>query len=304
MSVSEIGIPETGEPLRLLAVHAHPDDESSKGAATTALYVSQGVEVLVATCTGGERGDILNPAFELGNRDLSDVRREEMKKAAEVLGITHMWLGFIDSGFPDTEKQEPLPDDCFAAQPLEIAAAPLVEIVRAFRPHIMTTYDELGGYPHPDHIKTHDVSMYAFEKAADENYPSELPVWSVAKLYYHHTFTKTRVLALHEACLAAGIDSPYVDWISDWDGEDDKWPRVTTRVSAAEYFEVRDAALLAHATQIDPNKWLGVPMEIQKAVWPTEDYELAICRLDLAETDIIEDDLFYGLRSERHASSV
>jgi mycothiol S-conjugate amidase len=298
MSVSEIGISNAAEPLRLLAVHAHPDDESSKGAATTALYVAQGIEVLVATCTGGERGDILNPAFELGQRNLSDVRREEMQNAAEILGVAHQWLGFIDSGFPDSEKQEPLPDDCFAAQPIEVAAAGLVELVRSFRPHVITTYDENGGYPHPDHIRTHEVSMYAFEKAADPDYPSALPVWSVAKLYYHHTFTHKRVLALHHACLEAGMVSPYVDWISGWDETQDKWPRVTTRVPTADFFEVRDAALLAHATQIDPNgMWFGVPLEIQKSVWPTEDYELAACRLDLQLGDIMEDDLFFGLRS-------
>lgn len=297
MSAPKVMFPEANEPLRLLAVHAHPDDESSKGAATTALYVGQGVEVMVATCTGGERGDILNSKFELGDRDLKEIRMNEMQKAAEILGIQHKWLGFIDSGYPDGDPKPPVPADSFAALPIEVASAPLVELIRQFKPHVMTTYDENGGYPHPDHIRTHEVAVYAFEHAASPDFPSEQSPWTVAKLYYNHTFTQTRIRTLHEACLTAGMDSPYVDWLNRMDEVDAMWARVTTRIPVAEYFEVRDQALLAHETQIDPDgMWFGVPLEIQKAVWPTEDFELAISRLDLQTTDQIEEDLFFGLR--------
>ena len=297
MSAPVITLPKADEPLRLLSVHAHPDDESSKGAATTAMYVAQGVEVMVATCTGGERGDILNASFELGNRDLAEVRKSEMHRAAQILGIKHEWLGFIDSGYPDGDPKPPVPQDSFAALPIEVAAAPLVELIREFRPHVMTTYDENGGYPHPDHIRTHEVAVYAFEHAARSDYPSDKLPWAVAKLYYNHTFTQTRVRTLHEACLVTGLESPYVDWLERMDAVDVMWGRVTTRIPAAEYFEIRDRALLAHETQIDPNgMWFGVPLEIQKEVWPTEDFELAISRLDLQNTDEIEEDLFFGLR--------
>ena len=297
MSAPEITFPEANEPLRLLAVHAHPDDESSKGAATTAMYVGQGVEVMVATCTGGERGDILNPKFELGDRDLTEIRKTEMHRAAQILGIKHQWLGFIDSGFPDGDPKPPVPEDSFAAQPIEVAAAPLVELIREFRPHVMTTYDENGGYPHPDHIRTHEVAVYAFEHAASESYPSDKAPWTVAKLYYNLTFTQTRIRTLHEACLASGLESPYVEWLERMDEVDVMFGRVTTRIPVAEYFEVRDQALLAHETQIDPDgMWFGVPLEIQREFWPTEDFELAISRLGLPETDAIEEDLFFGLR--------
>ena len=297
MSAPEITFPEANEPLRLLAVHAHPDDESSKGAATTAMYVAQGVEVLVATCTGGERGDILNASFDLGDRELTEVRKNEMHSAAQILGIKHQWLGFIDSGFPDGDPKPPVPEDSFAAQSIEVAAAPLVELIREFRPHVMTTYDENGGYPHPDHIRTHEVAVYAFEHAASESYPSDKAPWTVAKLYYNLTFTQTRIRTLHEACLANGLESPYVDWLERMDEVDVMWGRVTTRIPVAEYFEVRDQALLAHETQIDPDgMWFGVPLELQREFWPTEDFELAISRLDLPETDAIEQDLFFGLR--------
>nr|MDQ5862507.1 PIG-L family deacetylase [Actinomycetota bacterium] len=118
----------TPAPLRLLAVHAHPDDESSKGAATMAMYAAAGVEVMVATCTDGSRGDIQNPAVEgepHPKRDMAGARRLEMDQAAKVLGIQQRWLGFTDSGLPEGDPLPPLPAGSFAVQPLERAAAPL-----------------------------------------------------------------------------------------------------------------------------------------------------------------------------------
>jgi mycothiol S-conjugate amidase len=162
------------ERLRMMAVHAHPDDESSKGAATMARYVSEGVDVLVVTLTGGERGSILNPAMDRPEvlADLANIRRAEMEEAERVLGVRHHWLGFVDSGLPEGDPLPPLPEGCFALQPLEVAAAPLVELVRRERPHVMVTYDENGGYPHPDHVMCHRVSVEAFDAAGDpDRYP-------------------------------------------------------------------------------------------------------------------------------------
>ncbi|MSW39304.1 MAG: mycothiol conjugate amidase Mca [Actinobacteria bacterium] len=294
MSTVPIQPPIAGEPLRLLAVHAHPDDESSKGAASTAKYVSEGVQVAVVSCTGGERGDVLNPQFDLAGRDIGLVRREEMSNAARVLGIEHIWLGFEDSGFPDGDPKPPLPPGCFADISLEQAAAPLIDVVRRFRPHVMTTYDENGGYPHPDHIRTHEVSMYAWEKSGDPSFVTTEQPWTVAKMYYNHTFTRARVVALHDALLKAGLDSPYNEWLDGWSEQDDNYERVTTRVPCAEYFEIRDEALKAHATQIDPaGSWFAVPHDLQIEIWPTEDFELARSRIgDITN----ETDLFEGLR--------
>ncbi len=288
-------LPQAGEPLRLLAVHAHPDDESSKGAASTAKYVREGVEVLVVSCTGGERGDILNSRVELAGRSIGEVRRDEMANAAKILGISHRWLGFEDSGWPDGDPKPPLPPGCFADLELEVVAAPLVDIVREFRPHVMTTYDENGGYPHPDHIRTHEVAMFAWDKAADPTYDNAREPWTVAKLYYHHNFTRERVVALHTALLDMGLDSPYEEWLKDWDEADSNLHRVTTRIPCGEFFDIRDEALRAHATQIDPDgSWFAVPHAVQIEIWPTEDFELAYSRIgDIVE----EDDLFNGLRS-------
>lgn len=295
MSNVPVQLPLPNEPLRLLAVHAHPDDESSKGAASTAMYVNQGVEIMVVSCTGGERGDILNPAFELGDRDIAQVRREEMRAAAEILGVKHRWLGFEDSGWPDGDPKPPLPEGCFGALPIEEVSAPLVDIVREFRPHVITTYDENGGYPHPDHIRTHEVSMYAWEKAADPAFPAVGEPWAVAKLYYHHGFTKARTQAMHDACVELGINSPYKEWLENWEEDDMVTNRVTARIHCADWFNVREAALTAHATQIDPATWFVIPQEKLIEIWPTEDYELALSRIgDIVE----EDDLFKGLRGE------
>jgi mycothiol S-conjugate amidase len=287
------------EPLRLMAVHAHPDDESSKGAATMARYVREGVEVLVVTCTGGERGSVLNPQLASDPEVLADLparRRAEMARAREILGVQQRWLGFVDSGLPEGDPLPPLPEGCFALVPLEEAAAPLVEAVREFRPHVVLTYDENGGYPHPDHIKTHQVTVEAFDAAGDpERYPGTGEPWQPLKLYYHLTFHKERVLALHEAVLALGLESPFGDWLDRWEDRPGDGERLTTRVPCADWFPVRDDALRAHATQVDPDgPWFHVPLDVQRATWPTEDYQLARSFVD---TELPEDDLFAGVRS-------
>ncbi|GAB3865168.1 mycothiol conjugate amidase Mca [Nocardioides maradonensis] len=288
--------------LRLMHVHAHPDDESSKGAASTAKYVAEGVDVHVVTCTGGERGSILNPKMDRPGilENIHEIRRQEMERARDILGVTQDWLGFVDSGWPEPDEdgnKPPLPEGCFGLVPVEEAARPLIRLVRSFQPHVMTTYDENGGYPHPDHIKCHEVSVYAFEKAADPAYEPELgPVWQTQKLYYHHGFNRPRMQALHDAMVEHGLESPWEERLKEWK-PDPAWDaRITTKVPCSEYFGVRDQALLAHATQIDPDGfWFAVPREIQEKVWPTEDYELVTSHVP---TETPEDDLFAGVTAE------
>jgi mycothiol S-conjugate amidase len=288
------------ETLRLMAVHAHPDDESSKGAATAVRYLAEGVEVLVVTCTGGERGSVLNPKLDRPDiwENITEIRREEMDRAREILGVRQAWLGFVDSGLPEGDPPPPLPDGCFALLDVQTAAEPLVEVVREFRPHVMTTYDENGGYPHPDHIMCHLVSVVAFDAAGDpDRFPGTGEPWQPLKLYYHMGFSKQRITALHDAMLEARIESPYAEWLQNWGDSDDardSGPRVTTRVPCGDFFHVRDEALRAHATQVDPDGfWFRVPLELQRSVWPTEDYELA---RSLVDTALPEDDLFAGVR--------
>jgi mycothiol S-conjugate amidase len=286
--------------LRLMAVHAHPDDESSKGAATMARYVDEGVDVLVVTCTGGERGSILNPALQHRKDiedNISEIRRAEMDRARAILGVRQHWLGFVDSGLPEGDPLPPLPEGCFALVPLDEAIERLVREIRDFRPHVLTTYDEYGGYPHPDHIRTHEISVAAFEAAADpDRFPDAGEPWQVLKLYYDVGFSMERTTALHSALLAKGLESPFEEWFEkrqDWFSKRRR-PELTTRVPVADWFDRRDAALLAHATQVDPDGWFfSIPLDLQRDVWPTEDFELA---RSLVDSSIPEDDLFAGVR--------
>ena len=290
--------------MRLLAVHAHPDDESSKGAATMAHYVQQGVEVMVATCTGGERGSILNAQMEghpHAERDLAGLRRWEMAQAAAALEVRHRWIGFMDSGLPEGDPLPPLPWGCFALQPLERAAAPLVRLVREFRPHVILTYDENGGYPHPDHIQTHHVSVEAFRAAgAPDRYPGLGEPWTPLKLYYDRAFNLERFVALHEALEERGLQSPYAARIAAWQETDPEGHRppaprheTTTKIQCPDAFVRRDEALRSHRTQVAPDgMFFAVSAEMQAEVWPWEDYVLAESRV---ETALPESDLFAGI---------
>ncbi|HEY5820581.1 MAG TPA: mycothiol conjugate amidase Mca [Propionibacteriaceae bacterium] len=296
MSHPALRVDAQGERLRLLHVHAHPDDESSKGAATTAKYVAEGVDVMVATCTGGERGSILNPAMDRPDvlASIADIRRQEMDRARTILGIQQSWLGFVDSGLPEGDPLPPLPEGCFALVDVDVAAGPLVEVIRAFRPHVITTYDENGGYPHPDHIMCHKISMAAWEAAGDpEKYPELGEPWAPLKLYYQFSFHRARFIALNEAMVHRGLESPYAERLKDWEEDASHTARLTTSVPCAEFFHLRDQALLAHATQVDPEgPWFSVPLDLHQAAWPTEDFELVHARVP---TSVPEDDLFAGI---------
>lgn len=299
--------------LRLMAVHAHPDDESSKGAAVIARYVDEGVDVMVVTCTGGERGDVLNIAAQplVDELGIEEVRRREMAEAVSILGVRHEWLGFIDSGFIESGSTnsgfiesgfiEELPPESFAAIPLAVSVPPLVKLIRKFQPQVVTTYDENGGYPHPDHIQTHVVTMAAIEQSADPDlFPEFGPAFQVSKVYYNQQFHKERVIALHEELLAEGAESPFHEWLEKWEDKPEDAQRITAKVHAADYFHIRDAALKAHATQIEPDgRWFAVSIELQRKAWPTEDFQLALSYVD---TTKFETDLFAGVRKERQES--
>jgi mycothiol S-conjugate amidase len=288
-----------------MAVHAHPDDESSKGAATMARYIDEGVDVLVVTCTGGERGSILNPALQHRKDiedNISEIRRMEMDRARAILGVRQHWLGFVDSGLPEGDPPPPLPEGCFALVTLEEAVERLVREIRDFRPHVVTTYDEFGGYPHPDHIRTHEVTVAAFDAAPDpDQFRDAGDPWQPLKLYYDVGFSMERTNALHKALLDKGLESPFEEWFKrreEWFGKRRR-PTLTTQVHVADWFERRDAALLAHATQVDPNGWFfSIPLDLQREVWPTEDFELA---RSLVDSEIPEHDLFAGVRDRVEA---
>ena len=278
-------------------VHAHPDDESSKGAGTMARYAKEGHRVSVVTLTDGAAGDILNPAMDRpGIKErLIHVRAEELARALQILGVTDSWqLGYPDSGYIEDFKGDgsALDPACFYNVALEEPVGRLVALIRAERPDVLVTYPEGGGYPHPDHIRCHDVSVAAVAAAADATkFPDAGPPHTVAKLYYTSHFNKRRIQALHDACGELGIESPYAEWLQRWDDSDPD--RSTTHVEVGDYLPLRTQALIAHATQIDPtSSWMAVPDEIVRRVYPHEDFVLAHSTV---ASFLPEDSLFAGL---------
>jgi mycothiol S-conjugate amidase len=290
--------PSVGDRLALLAVHAHPDDEASKGAATVSKYVAEGVHAVLVTCTGGEAGDILNPAVDTPEirARLNEVRMEELRNSVGAIGYDRLHLlGYHDSGMPDTEHND-RPDNFANADDDEVVGR-LVALIRAERPQVVITYDEGRFYKHPDHLKVHEVSVAAFDAAGDpDRYPEAGPPWQPAKLYYTG-FSRRRVEILHHAYLERGEESPFGQWL-EGDGFPDDDDRFTTFVDVGERLAVRRAALLAHRTQIDPEShWMRLPDEALREIVPWEEFILARSLVDtgVAPGDV-EDDLFAGAR--------
>lgn len=285
--------------LRLMAVHAHPDDESSKGAATYAYYLDRGVEVMVVSCTGGERGSILNESLaerRHAERDMAGLRRYEMQAAQKAVGFEHRWLGYADSGLPD--EGEPLPVNAFAAIPVEISAEPLVRLIREFKPQVLITYDENGGYPHPDHIRCHEISVRALEAASDSAaYPDAGAPWGVSKLYYDRIFSYQRMRAVYDEIVATDPESPLIASMTEMRSWMTESPFLaTTQVPAGAFFDVRDNALRAHASQVSPDSpFFFWPNELQQKAWPFEDYQLV---RSTVETTMPEGDLFAGIEDD------
>jgi mycothiol S-conjugate amidase len=289
--------------LCILTVHAHPDDESSKGAGTIAKYHAEGVRTVLVCCTGGEEGDILNPAMDTPEvRDnLHAVRLEELARAADVIGYDDVvLLGYRDSGMPDSEANAN--PACFAQADIDEAVGKLVAEIRRTRPQVVVTYNEdQRFYPHPDHLRVHDISVLAFDRAADPSWRPDLGApWQPLKLYYS-VWSRARMVATHEKFQELGLESPFDEKWFERPHQDDA---ITTRIEISDYADVRRQALLAHATQIDPDSpfWFGLPPEVARTVHPYDEYVLARNLAAGASGDGssgpggIEDDMFFGVR--------
>ena len=290
-----------GKGFTLLSVHAHPDDESSKGPATVAKLRDRGIRSVLVTCTGGEEGDINNPAMDRPGvkENLAQIRRDELDKAIGIIGYAKLYLlGYKDSGMPGSPANAN--SESFAQAPLEEAGDKLIEIIRREKPQVMVTYHEdQSGYPHPDHLKVHDVSIYAFDRCGDPNYKLQLgSPHQISKLYYS-AWASRRARAFHEKFLELGLKSPFSEERLSRPGNDEE---ITTRVDVRGYYRIRKDALLAHATQIDPlsNFWFGLPDDLSEDLWPYEDYILARSSLGGGKvSEEFETDLFAGLIDEK-----
>lgn len=298
-----------------MTVHAHPDDEASKGAPTLAKYASMGVGTVLVCCTGGEEGDLQNPALrnpgqlfhgvepEAERELLRRVRPQELAKSAEVIGFEHVeWLGYRDSGMAGSEANSH--PDCFHMAPVDDAVDRLVRLIRLHRPDVLITYsDEQSGYPHPDHLRVHDISVLAFDRAGIADYRPELgEPHEVSKMYYS-MWSRERLLAVHEALLVKHGRSPFDDSWFDRPSQDE---RITTRIDVRDFLWARTGALKAHATQVDPEElfWFGLDESELGRVYPTEDWVLAESRVGPIgegeiETDLLERTIWAEVRSGR-----
>jgi mycothiol S-conjugate amidase len=287
--------------LCILTVHAHPDDEASKGAGTIARYHAAGVHTVLVTCTGGEEGDILNPAMDQPGvkEHLPEVRRQELDRAAEIIGYDEVvLLGYRDSGMPDSPANTD--PRSFAAAPLDEAAGRLVAVIRRTRPQVIITYpQDQEGYPHPDHLRVNEISEVAFDAAGDpDRFPAAGPPWQPLRLCYVRWSVK-RIRATHEKFLELGLESPYGDErmarlleSEPHDAEGGRGrPRVVVDIRG--HTSIMRQALLAHATQVDPTSrhWFGLPTEVADELYPYDEYEVA---RDLTGVDPTGD-LFAGL---------
>lgn len=299
----------THSPLCILTVHAHPDDEASKGAPTLAMYAQEGVRTVLVCCTGGEEGDLQNPHLrepgqpfhgltpEQEKAKLAELRPDELRRSAEVIGFSRVvMLGYRDSGMADTEPNEH--PDCFHQAPLDEAVGRLVEVIRAERPQVVVTYgDDQRGYPHPDHLKVHDISIPAFERAGDPSWYPELgEPWQPLKLYYS-TWSKARLIAVHEGMIRLRGESPFDDaWLERPDADH----RITTRLDVGGYLWARSGSLRAHATQVDPTEpwWFGLDDHQLAEVYPYEDWILARSLVGSPPEGELETDMLVGVRDQ------
>ena len=289
-------------PLCLLSIHAHPDDESSKGAGTVARYHTEGVRTVLVCATGGEEGDILNPAMDTDEvkADIGRVRAQELDRAAAIIGYDEVeMLGYRDSGMAESEANAN--PDCFAAADFDEAVGRVVAIIRRTRPQVILSYgDERDWYPHPDHLRVHEVTQPAVDRAADPDwYPEAGEPWQVAKIY-HSIWSTRRFQAMHEKYLELGLESPFAD--ARWQDRPSNDDKITTSIDITGYAHVRLDALLAHATQIDPNSpfWFGLPRDVAESIHPFDEFVRAV---SLVDAPLPEDDLFAGVREQAWSST-
>ena len=294
-------------PLTLLTIHAHPDDEASKGAPTCARYKAEGVRTVLVCCTGGEEGDLHNPALaepggpfeglegDARKAKMAELRPAELARSVEIIGFTELvMLGYRDSGMKDDAANEH--PESFHRSDLDEAVGRLVAVIRRTRPQVVMTYgDDQRGYPHPDHLKVHDISLPAFERAGDPTWYPELGErWQPSKLYYT-VWSRARTMAVHEALLRLKGESPFD---AKWFERPDHDHRITTKIDVRDYIWARTESLRAHATQVDPTAgwWFGLSDAELAEVYPWEDWELARSVVGGPDAGTFEDDLFAGVR--------
>jgi mycothiol conjugate amidase Mca len=281
----------------LLAVHAHPDDECIGTGGILARYGNNGVRTVLVTCTDGAVGEISDPALATPE-NLAAVRALELDAAVQILGINRLVkLGYRDSGMAGTADNEN--PASFQQADMDEAIERVVRVVREEQPQIIVTYDERGGYGHPDHIRAHQVAVAAFEAAGDaRRYPAAGPAWAPTKLYYN-VFAFSDMRRFGERLREAGIETPFDrdgdDRPAEAEGADPPFgvpdERVTTRIDVSAYVDQKRAALASHRTQMGPEQFfMRLPPNLFAEAFGRETFQRIAGPGETPETD-----LFSGL---------
>ena len=262
-----------------MAVHAHPDDESSKGAATIAYYAARGVRCVLVSCTDGQAGEMLEP--DVRNADLATVRSLELGEAARILGYeATVRLGYRDSGMHGAEPNG------FVSADLGAVVADIVAILHRERPHVVVTYDPAYAARHPDHQRCYEATCTAFDAAANNG-------GGPSKLYGCRTHSPGRLQAMHEWLTASGRVSPYAGALTA-----ETIDETTTRIDVGEYIATARRALSAHRSQVsaDDPWFFSVPTDALRQIYPFEDYILMRSLVaGRPDTGGYEDDLFANI---------
>ncbi len=285
-------------PLTLMFVHAHPDDEAIGTGGSMARYAAEGVRTVLVMATLGEEGEIVTPELntpEIQAR-LAEVRREELGQAITILGVNELeFLGYRDSGMAGRPSNDH--PECFHTADLELATGRLVKLVRTYRPHVLVTYNEWGGYGHPDHIACNKVTVAAFVAAGDPQwYPEAGEAWAPLKLYYINR-SRSQMQRMWEMMRERGIktplDNPQYD-IARYTVPDEQ---ITSEVMITDYIPQKLESIKVHRTQIGPDgPWALIPEDIGREMFSREYYTLVDSRVALPEIDGREQDLFTGIR--------
>ena len=294
----------------LITVHAHPDDETISTGGVMSHYSRAGDRVICVTCTGGEHGEIVRPELDTpeNHARLGEIRAVELRKALEHLGpIEHHYLGYVDSGMMGTAENE-APESLWQAD-VDEAAGRLVRIVREARPEVVVSYNDFGGYGHPDHIRAAQLAKLAFERAADPAwYPEQLSEdglspWQPLKLY-ETVLDFSRRQEVMDLLKERGVKT----WAMGDDNEteeqkaereaflkkmaDAAGPK-TTQVDVSDSLDQKLAAMHEHVTQFAPDSWfLALTADEWRRYQPTEDFTLRVSQVGVR---IPESDLFAGL---------
>ncbi len=285
--------------LTLLAVHAHPDDESSGTGGILRLAAQRGHTTVLVTCTNGELGDVKAPALALNPADnpedrarLAAVRREELVQASAVLDITHLYmLGYHDSGMEGADTNA-APHAFINAAPDDVTGR-LVGLIRQHRPHVVITYDDNGGYGHPDHIMSHRMTMAALDAAADGTYyPEAGRPWDVPKVYYT-AWARSDMLRVFKMMHFLGRDTPLRDPNFDPNSLGCPDELVTTKVDIRPVLRDKWRALFSHRSQMGDSRWFRWLTHLGgRWLYP---YESLRCVRSPRPIRSLESDIFSGL---------